>query len=134
MINMPENRKAYVATVKVMVKAEACENQAGACDWFSGLLSENPDVVDWGYVDNKTHPKQVQVPKDYEEGDLMVSPGSKSKPLRLNERELATVLAALRTFQKEDENYRGSMTHFTDVKALNDEEIDDLCVRLNMGE
>jgi len=33
---------------------------------MSGLLSENPNVLDWQYVEQ---PKPMQVPKDYVEGD-----------------------------------------------------------------
>ena len=36
-------KKLYVATLRVAVSAEYCGNsQDGACDWFHGLLSENP--------------------------------------------------------------------------------------------
>lgn len=62
--------KAFVATVKVLVKASACETQAGACDWFTGLLTENPDVIDWGYMSHKKDPHEVILPRNYTEGDL----------------------------------------------------------------
>jgi len=68
-------KKVYVATIRVAVNAEACENSvAGACDWFTGLLSENEDVFDWAHGSRKNvfpPPKLVEVnEKRYEEGDL----------------------------------------------------------------
>jgi hypothetical protein len=56
------------------------------------------------------------------------------KTVTMNKRETATVLAALRTFQKEHEGYRNAMPHFEEVKPLNDEEIDTLCEQINLGE
>jgi hypothetical protein len=59
-------------------------------------------------------------------------------PIQLNNRELATVLAALRYWQQElAANQDGgpiSPDHFDDkVTPLTVEEIDELCVRLNLG-
>lgn len=51
----------------------------------------------------------------------------------LNERELATVLHALRKLV-DPMNCNYVCGHFDDVKPLNDEEIDELCERLNCGE
>jgi len=70
-------KKVYVATICVAVDAEACGNSvAGACDWFSGLLSENKDVFDWSYGSRKNsypEPKLVEVnEKRYKEGDLFI--------------------------------------------------------------
>jgi hypothetical protein len=66
--------KVFLATIHVAVRAEACDdNEAGACDWFSGLLSENKDVLDWSYQrKGKTWPppKLVEVKEPYTEGDL----------------------------------------------------------------
>jgi len=47
-----------------------------------------------------------------------------------NRRELATILAALRLFQKQHPDTE----HFEDVEPLNDDEIDSLCERLNSNE
>jgi hypothetical protein len=68
-------KKLYVATVRIAVPAEHCNNsQAGACDWFTGLLSENPQVFDWTHGSRKgSHPmpKLVEVNAEkYNEGDL----------------------------------------------------------------
>lgn len=64
----------------------------------------------------------------------------------MNERELATVMAALRYWQKRIENPPGPVTrdaiearmemphHFTDVEPLCSEEIDDLLTKLNYPE
>jgi hypothetical protein len=49
---------------------------------------------------------------------------------KLNDRELATVLAALRTAQ-EDRPIFEQMPHFEDVEPLDDDEIDALCEELN---
>lgn len=54
--------------------------------------------------------------------------------MTLNKRETATVLAALRYFQRQPRNVvRGSLIqlHFDDVKPLSDEQIDSLCERIN---
>lgn len=51
--------------------------------------------------------------------------------MKLTDRELATVLAALRLFQNHPAN---RMIHFTDVKPLTNDDIDDLCERLNTTE
>jgi predicted neuraminidase len=68
----------YTATIKVAVRAEACGSPQGACDWFCGLLSENEDVLDWGYVpENGVHPmpKLVKIDESqYKEGDLFKTP------------------------------------------------------------
>jgi len=67
-------RQGRFAIIRVLVDENACESDAGACDWFSGLLSEHEDVIDWGYVHDEdghaTRPELVDVPKDYIEGDL----------------------------------------------------------------
>ena len=62
--------KVFIATIKVAVKAEACGDQSGACDWFSGLLSENPDVIDWAYRNPQSDPHEYNLPENYQEGDL----------------------------------------------------------------
>jgi hypothetical protein len=57
-------------------------------------------------------------------------------PIQFTERELATVLAALRYWQQDlAENEDGPICeHFTDQTPLTVEEIDDLCERLNLGQ
>ena len=52
---------------------------------------------------------------------------------KFNKREVATVLAALRMFQKEREDYRNAMPHLEDVKLMDNEEIDVLCEQINTG-
>jgi hypothetical protein len=53
----------------------------------------------------------------------------------LTSRQLATVLAALRLFQKERGGFNRPewYPHFADVKPLTDRQIDTLCERLNCG-
>ena len=68
-------KKLYVATLRVAVDADYCGNsQDGACDWFHGLLSENPQVFDWAHGSRKGSyplPKLVEIDvKKYKEGDL----------------------------------------------------------------
>ena len=55
-------------------------------------------------------------------------------PIRLSERELATVLAALRYWQQDlvaNDEDPISPDHFDQVTPLTADEIDDLCERLN---
>ena len=50
----------------------------------------------------------------------------------MDKRQVATVLAALRHFQKTvREEYRHGLEHFTEVTPLSDVEIDDLCETIN---
>ena len=57
--------------------------------------------------------------------------------IELNDREIAQVLAALRNWQLDDlgedltEAFAG---HFEDHEPLSNEEIDDLCERINFGD
>ena len=55
---------------------------------------------------------------------------------RFTKRELATVLAALRFFQRQRFGFDHPewSEHFVDAKPLDDVEIDQLCERLNCGE
>ena len=58
-------KKIYVATIRVAVYAQACGNTtSGACEWFSGLLSENLDVLDWGYVPKGNVHPEPRLPGD----------------------------------------------------------------------
>ena len=50
--------------------------------------------------------------------------------MNLNDRETATVLAALRHFQYIDSDAMKD-EHFTDVEPLNNNQIDELCERIN---
>jgi len=53
----------------------------------------------------------------------------------MNEKELATVLAALRNWQEVvDEHDRLDFPHFLDIEPLSDDEIDTLCEKLNTEE
>ena len=55
-------------------------------------------------------------------------------PAPLTDRELATVLAALRRWQQDlAENDGPISAHFADQTPLSVEEIDELCERLNCG-
>ena len=57
--------------------------------------------------------------------------------VELNEREIAQVLAALRNWQVDALNEDLADTfagHFEDHEPLSDEEIDDLCERINFGD
>ena len=60
------------------------------------------------------------------------SPESNSSPA-LSGRELATVLAALRSWQADSNNAAKHSPHFDDCKPLAADEIDELCERLNCG-
>jgi hypothetical protein len=65
---------AYLATVHILVPAEVVESQAGMCDWMSGLLSENEQVVDWSYAHDSSgvrEPEHVVLADPYEEGDFL---------------------------------------------------------------
>ncbi len=56
--------------------------------------------------------------------------------IALDDRELATVLVALRSFQLDMQNgeFRAREMEHLDFEPLNDTEIDALCERLNCGE
>ena len=60
------------------------------------------------------------------------SPESNSSPA-LSVRELATVLAALRSWQADSNNAAKHSPHFDDYEPLAADEIDELCERLNCG-
>ena len=55
-------------------------------------------------------------------------------PIQLSDRELATVLAALRYWQQDLAENDGPISeHFDEHTPLTVEEIDDLCERLNLN-
>lgn len=51
--------------------------------------------------------------------------------MRFTERELTTILYGLRQVQQEEAEFVAGAVHFIDIDPLNDDEIDDLCERLN---
>ena len=63
--------------------------------------------------------------------------------MKLDKRETATILAALRLFQEELDHYEpteghmaidiGEREHFVDVEPLTSDEIDELCEKINFG-
>ncbi len=64
----------YIATVQIVIKPGEVNSEAEACDWFSGLLSENEGILDWQYLPIggsllSPSEKIVSEIKDYEEGD-----------------------------------------------------------------
>lgn len=90
MSNPPDVRSALVATVTILLDPRVIGKEAetewsgerapaAACDWMSGLLSENPDVLDWRYEDKATvgeplenyHWSEIVIDRDhYAEGDM----------------------------------------------------------------
>lgn len=41
----------YIATVQIIIHPnEEIHSKPQACDWFSGLLSDNEKVIDWQYL------------------------------------------------------------------------------------
>ena len=67
--------EVFVATVSVVIHPRSgVESQAEACDWFTGLLSENGEVLDWSYLKvggQFTGPtRRIVDLQSYAEGDL----------------------------------------------------------------
>lgn len=66
---------AYIATVQIVITPNATiglDSEAAACDWFSGLLSDNAEVLDWQYLrigGQLLLPQETIIPDPYEEGD-----------------------------------------------------------------
>lgn len=59
----------------------------------------------------------------------------RKSPYRLKRAETVTILAALRHWQRSvDESARASWPHFENRAPLTDEQIDDLCERLNTAD
>lgn len=73
----PASRTGWKATVEIIILANGVNSEADACDWVSNLLSENSEVKDWGYIQyadaRRTEPVPVEIPSDYQEGDLISS-------------------------------------------------------------
>lgn len=44
--------KVWVATVHIVINDPEVTSEAGACDWVSGLLSDDPKILDWSYVED----------------------------------------------------------------------------------
>jgi hypothetical protein len=65
--------RAYIATVQVLIQPSAATTEAEACDWMSGLLSENTQVLDWQYLrlgGQRLTPSETFVnPETYKEGE-----------------------------------------------------------------
>jgi predicted neuraminidase len=73
------SKKVFLATIRIAIDAEACGGTVdGACEWMSGLLSDNNDVFDWAYGTSKTKfptPELIEFDdKNYQEGDLFTKP------------------------------------------------------------
>jgi hypothetical protein len=67
-------KETYIATVQIIIRPGVVDCQDGACDWMIGLLSDNPEVLDWGYLKKKGHwmyPEKITVCDNYEEGDAI---------------------------------------------------------------
>jgi hypothetical protein len=69
-------KPAYVAIVQVLINPDTSGvvNESSACDWFSGLLSENGQVLDWAYLSvggKLMTPTEKIIPDNYEEGDFL---------------------------------------------------------------
>lgn len=70
-------KETFIATVQIVIHPdENIENESAACDWFSGLLSENlteeGKVLDWQYLRLGGHqltPSKILVDESYEEGE-----------------------------------------------------------------
>jgi hypothetical protein len=72
----PMTRRTYIATVQIIIDPDAgVTNEAEATDWFSGLLSDNDQVFDWGYLKvggQYLYPTSIQAdPDNYEEGQAL---------------------------------------------------------------
>ena len=61
--------KQYVATVHILLPRDV-QDEASACDWMSGLLTEHSRAQDWTYA-NAGGPHEIDVPVDYAEGDFI---------------------------------------------------------------
>ena len=67
--------KAYVATVHLILSADACGDASGAADWISETLRplDSSGLVDWGNAvegDNYAHAKAIDLPDEYKEGEF----------------------------------------------------------------
>lgn len=65
-------QRAYIATVQIIIKPKAVESEGDACDWMSGLLSENEQVLDWQYLNvggQRLTPSEKYISDNYEEGE-----------------------------------------------------------------
>ena len=69
-------RRTFIATVQIIISPDAgVTSESEAADWFSGLLSDNNQVFDWGYLKvggQYLHPTSIHVdPENYEEGQAL---------------------------------------------------------------
>lgn len=74
---MGQTAKTYVATVQVLISLDQdVNNETEAADWFSGLLTDNPGVWDWGYLKiggQYMYPSEKNIDiEEYEEGDFLL--------------------------------------------------------------
>ena len=70
--------KTYMATIQILISPEEkLQSESEACDWFSGLLSENEKILDWSYLKiggQYLSPSEKYVSeKDYEEGEIFIN-------------------------------------------------------------
>lgn len=60
-------KETYIATVQIVVNPnENLDSVGQACDWFSGLLSENEKISDWSYLkmgEQYLYPTKIVVEK-----------------------------------------------------------------------
>lgn len=67
-------KETYIATVQIVINPAVADiqSESEACDWFSGLLTENEQILDWSYLKIGSQflsPKEIFVdPEKYEEG------------------------------------------------------------------
>ena len=78
---MNEQKIVYVAIVTIVIDDPLVNNEASACDWMSGLLSQNEGngVLDWSYLRVGPYylmPSPTLVDKEYSEGSIFGLEGS----------------------------------------------------------
>lgn len=65
-------KATYIATVQILISPdENLESDAQACDWISGLLTDNDKILDWSYLKvggQFLDPQEITIPNNYEEG------------------------------------------------------------------
>lgn len=68
-------KEGVIATVQILIKPSVVnEFRSGSAeDWFSGLLSNHPDILDWSYLKmggQYLYPMRVTISNDYTEGEI----------------------------------------------------------------
>jgi hypothetical protein len=89
------------------------------------MINSESEIERNEWVKDLSH---VQSAKNY----LMVR-AEEFTNMDFNKRETAVILAGLRLLQRVPVDERDGIEHFFEVEPLNDEEIDDLCERINFG-